>query len=134
MPTAHIRNGITLRAPNRVGLLADVTEHLYAKSLSVLGIRAYEDGDEGVFLIFTENSRFATQALEAIADSRISTSSVIEAKIPNDRGQLAAVSRALADADIDVISIHMTAGDAPTAEIVLNTADNVAALAVLQAM
>jgi len=129
---ARIRNEIVLRAPNHVGLLAEVTEHLYAKSVSVLGIRAYEDGDEGVFLIFTESGRMATEALETIADATLSSTTVIAVEIPNDRGQLMAVSRALADADIGIKAIHMVAGDAPTAHIVVNTADNIAALAVLE--
>lgn len=132
--TAQIRNEIVLRAPNHVGLLAEVTEHLYAKSVNVLGIRAYEEGDDGVFLIFAENSRMATDALETIPDARISTMSVIAAEIPNHRGQLAAVSRALADADINVVDIQMIAGDAPTARLVIHTADDVRALAALEKM
>lgn len=132
MHSVQLRNEIVLRAPNRVGLLADVTEHLYAKSVNVLGIRAYEEGDEGVFLIFAENSRLATEALETIPDSKITSASVISAEIPNDRGRLAAVSRALADADIDVLEIQMIAGEAPTAKLVINTVDNVRALAALE--
>lgn len=132
MHSVQLRNEIVLRAPNRVGLLADVTEHLYAKSVNVLGIRAYEEGDEGVFLIFAENSRLAIEALETIPDAKLSSASVISAEVPNDRGQLAAVSRALSNADIDVRQIQMIAGEAPTAKIVLDTADNVRALAALQ--
>lgn len=129
---ARIRSEIVLRAPNRVGLLAEVTEHLYAKSVSVLGIRAYEDGDEGVFMIFTESERLAIEALETIVDGTLSSTTVIAVEIPNNRGQLMAVSRALADADIGIKALHMFAGDAPTAHIVVNTVDNVAALAALE--
>ena len=128
----QIRNEIVLRAPNRVGLLAEVTERLYAKSVSVLAIRAYEEGDEGVFLIFAESSKLATDALEMVADATISATTVVIVDRPNDRGQLAAVSRALADAEIDVKEIHMTAGDSPIAHMVINTEDNVAALAALE--
>ncbi len=128
----QLRNEIVLRAPNRAGLLADVTERLYAKSVSVLAIRAYEEGDEGVFLIFAESSTLATEALGLIPDARISATTVITVDRPNNRGQLAAVSRALANADINVTEIHMTAGDSPIAHMVINTADNVAALAALQ--
>lgn len=130
--SVRIRNEIVLRAPNRVGLLAEVTEHLYAKSVSVLGIRAYEDGDQGVFMIFTESDRMSTEALEAISDATLSSTTVLSVDIPNDRGQLMGVARALADAGLDIKAIHMIAGDAPTAQIVVNTSDNVAALAVLE--
>lgn len=130
--SVQLRNEIVLRAPNRVGLLAEVTERLYAKSVSVLAIRAYVEGDEGVFLIFPESSRMASEVLELIPDARISTTTVITIDRPNDRGQLAAVSRALANADIDVTEIHMTAGESPVAHMVINTVDNVAALAALE--
>jgi len=132
--SVQLRNEIVLRAPNRAGLLADVTERLYAKSVSVLAIRAYEEGDEGVFLIFAESSTLATEALALIPDARISATTVITVDRPNDRGQLAAVSRALADADINVKEIHMTAGEAPVAHMVINTDDNVAALKALEAL
>ncbi len=129
--SVQLRNEIVLRAPNRPGLLADVTERLYAKSVSVLAIRAYEEGDEGVFLIFAESSTLATDALSKTPDSTISATTVITVDRPNDRGQLAAVSRALADAGINVKEIHMTAGEGPVAHMVINTEDNVAALAAL---
>lgn len=130
--SVRIRNEIVLRAPNRVGLLAEVTERLYAKSVSVLGIRAYEDGDQGVFLIFTESERLATEALETMPDATLSSTTVLAVDIPNDRGQLMGVSRALADAGLGIQAIHMIAGDAATAQIVVNTSDNIAALAALE--
>jgi len=126
-----LRNEILFRSPTRVGLLADVTEKLFAKSVNVLGIRAYDEGETGVFLIFADDSRLAAQALEPL-EGTIKTVSVISAIVPNSPGQLAEISRALANADLNVSQVHSTTTDAPMAEIVLDTSDNVTALAVLQ--
>lgn len=126
------RNEILFRAPTRVGLLADVTERLFAKGVNVLGIRAYEEGDTGVFLIFTDDSRSAVEVLENLGEGEVGTIPVIAALMPNEPGQLAAIASALANADINVTQVHATTTDAPTAEVVLTTDDNVRALDALQ--
>lgn len=132
MAKIQLRNETVFRAPTRVGLLADVTERLYAKGVNLLGIRAYDEGAHGVFLLYTDNSRLAEEALETLPDGHIGTASVISAEVPNDPGHLARISRALAHADINVLEVHATTTDAPTAEIVIDTDDNVAAMAVLE--
>ncbi|HEY5540293.1 MAG TPA: ACT domain-containing protein [Coriobacteriia bacterium] len=126
------RNEILFRAPTRVGLLADVTERLFAKGVNVLGIRAYEEDGTGVFLIFTDDSRSAAQAIETLGEGVVSSIPVIAALLPNEPGQLAAVARALANADINITQVHATTTDAPTAEVVLSTSDNIRAMDALQ--
>ena len=125
------RSEILFRAPTRIGLLADVTERLFAKGVNVLGIRAYEEDGTGVFLIFTDDSRGATEALETLGEGHLGSIPVIAALVPNDPGQLAAISRVLANADINVTQVHATTTDAPTAEVVLTTDDNVRAMEAL---
>ena len=122
------RSEILFRAPTRVGLLADVTERLFAKGVNVLGIRAYEEDGTGVFLIFTDNSRAATEALETLGEGHVGTIPVIAALVPNDPGQLAEISRVLANVDINITQVHATTTDAPMAEVVLTTDDNVRAM------
>jgi len=132
MAKIQLRNEIVLRAPSRVGLLADVTERLYAKGVNVLGIRAYEEDGTSVFLIYAEDSRLAIEALELLPDGVITTTPIISAEVPNEPGRLAAISRALANAEINVLEVHVTTTDAPLAEIVIDTADNVGAIAALE--
>jgi hypothetical protein len=127
-----MRNEILFRAPTRVGLLADVTERLFAKGVNVLGIRAYEEDGAGSFLIFTDDSRAAAEALETLGEGHLGVIPVIAALMPNEPGQLSAISRALAEADINVTQVHATTTDAPMAEVVLTTDDNVAAMDALQ--
>jgi hypothetical protein len=132
MAKIQLRNEIVFRAPTRVGLLADVTERLYATGVNVLGIRAYEEGSEGVFLIYTDDSRLAADALSTLPDAHIGSTSVISAEVPNEPGRLAKISTALANADINVLEVHATTTEAPTAEIVIDTADNVRAMDALE--
>lgn len=131
MSKIQLRSEILFRAPTRVGLLADVTERLEGKGVNVLGIRAYDEGDSGVFLIFADDSRLAAEALETL-DGKTSSAQVIAAEVPNRPGEIARVARALANADINVLEIHATTTDAPTAEFVLDTDDNVRALDIIQ--
>jgi hypothetical protein len=132
MAKIAMRNEILFRAPTRVGLLADVTERLFAKGVNVLGIRAYEEEGTGVFLIFTDDSRTAAETLETLGEGHLGVIPVIAALMPNEPGQLSAISRTLAEADINVTQVHATTTDAPMAEVVLTTDDNVAAMAALQ--
>jgi hypothetical protein len=128
------RNMIQFRAPNHVGLLADVTERLYAKSINVLAVRSYDEGDDAVILIYADDSRAAITAIETLSGGTVQTVPVISAEVKNTPGQLAALSRALANADVNVTQLHCTTTDAPTAEIVLQTGDNIAAMAALERM
>ena len=122
------RSEILFRAPTRVGLLADVSERLFAKGVNVLGIRAYEEDGTGVFLIFTDDSRAATEALETLGEGHVGAIPVIAALVPNDPGQLAQIARVLASADINIVQVHATTTDAPMAEVVLTTDDNIRAM------
>jgi|GEM_PF-1115501 len=132
MPKIKLRNETVFRAPTRVGLLADVTERLYAKGINLLGIRAYDEDGSGVFLIYADDSRLAAEALEMLPDGHVTSAAIISAEVPNTPGSLAKISRALAHADINVLEIHATNTDAPTAELVIDTDDNIRAMAVLE--
>lgn len=131
MAKIHLRSEILFRAPTRIGLLADVTERLFAEGVNILGIRAYEEDETGVFLIYASDSRAASEAIEPLG-GKISTTQVISAEVPNVPGQLAAIAGALANADINILEVHATATDAPTVGIVLQTADNIRAIDLLQ--
>jgi len=132
MAKIQLRNEILFRAPTHVGLLAEVTERLNAKGVNVLGLRAYEEEDIGVFLVYADNSRLAAEALDSLPDGRTNTAAVISAEVPNEPGHLARIARVLAEADISVLEVHVTSTDAPTAEVVINTDDNIRAMDALE--
>ena len=131
MSTVEIRNEILFKAPTRVGLLADVTEALNEAGVNILAIGAYDKGDKGEFLMITSNNKLAYAALEKLggeADMR----SVIVAEVPNQPGELAVISRRLADAGINVGQVYATATDAPTVMIVLRAESEIDVLNLLK--
>ena len=122
MAKVQIRNEVMFKAPTRVGLLADVAEKLNAAGVNILAIGAYDKGDNGEFLMITDNNRLAFEALDKL-DGEKDLQSVIVAEVSNRPGELAAISRKLADHSINVGQVYATSVDgADTVMIVLTAA------------
>ena len=131
MAAIHLRNQIVFRAPARVGLLADVTDRLVGKGVNVLAIRGYEEDGDGVLIVYPDDSRLATEALEML-DGDVSDMPMIVADMPNTPGQLADVARALSMANVSVSQIHATTSpDCDRALVIISTSDDVTAMDVL---
>ena len=107
MAKIQIRNEVIFKAPTRVGLLADVTEALHGAGVNILAIGAYDKGDNGEFLLITDNNKVAYEAL-SILDGEMDMQSVVVAEVPNKPGELAAIARVLADNDINVSQVFAT--------------------------
>lgn len=120
MAKVELRNEILFKAPTRVGLLADVTEALHDAGVNILAIGAYDKGGVGKFLMITSNNRAAGDALAPLG-GEVDIAPVVVAEIPNVPGQLAVISRRIADAGFNISQIHASTTDAPTAMIVLRT-------------
>jgi hypothetical protein len=107
MPKVEIRNEVIFKAPTRVGLLADVTEALSKAGVNILAIGAYDKGDSGEFLMITSNNKLAYEALSGLG-GEMDMQSVVVAEVPNTPGELAAISRKLANHDINVSQVFAT--------------------------
>jgi len=119
MANVQIRNEVLFKAPTRVGLLADVTTALDQHGVNVLAIGAYDKGDMGEFLLITSNNKIAYEALAELG-GEMDMQSVVVAQVPNTPGELAAISRVLADHGINVSQVFATSVDgAHTAMLVL---------------
>jgi hypothetical protein len=114
----ELRNEIFFKAPKRVGLLADVAEALSAAGVNILAIGAYDKGDFGEFLMVTSNNRLAFEALAPLG-GEYDLAPVVVAQVPNEPGELARISRKLADHNINVSQIHATTSNSDTSMLVI---------------
>ncbi|MDO8964416.1 MAG: ACT domain-containing protein [Coriobacteriia bacterium] len=119
MAKVELRNELMFKAPTRVGLLADVTEALWTADVNILAIGAYDKGGMGEFLMITSNNKRAFEALEKL-DGEVDLRSVVVAEVPNRPGQLATISRRLADKAINVNQVYATSVEAPTVMLVID--------------
>jgi len=122
MAKIQIRNEVMFKAPTRVGLLADVAEKLYAAGVNILAIGAYDKGDNGEFLMITDNNKDAFAALETLG-GEMDMQSVVVAQVPNEPGELAAISRKLADHNINVSQVFASSADGAGQVMIVLTAE-----------
>jgi hypothetical protein len=122
MAKIELRNEVMFKAPTRIGLLADVTEKLYGHGVNVLAIGAYDKGDQGEFLMITSNNKLAYEALGEL-DGEMDMQSVVVAEVPNEPGELAAISRKLADNNINVSQVFASSVDGADKVMIVLTAN-----------
>ena len=125
MAKVTLRNEVLFKAPTRVGLLADVTERLRDAGVNIEAIGAYDKGDTGEFLLLTSNNRTTAEALEPLGGT-LDIVPVVVAEVANEPGELAKISRAVANAGLNVSQIHATTvPGATTATIVMLAQDEI---------
>jgi hypothetical protein len=121
MAKVQVRNEVMFKAPTRVGLLADVTEALNKHGVNILAIGAYDKGDAGEFLMITSNNKLAYEALAEMG-GEMDMQSVVVAEVPNTPGELAKISRKLADHNINVSQVFATSVDGTDTVMIVLTA------------
>lgn len=121
---------IRVIVPNRPGLLAELTEVLAAKGISIEQI-VVETHDEGA-LVRMEVER-DDRALEILTDAgyRAVTDDVLLARIEDRPGALAHLSRRLADERLNIRSMHHVRREGGYALVAISTDDNARARGVL---
>lgn len=123
---------ITVVSRNRPGVLAEVTELLAAKGISIASIVAEAYGADGVMHIgldATDEDK-ALGALTAAGYQAV-TEEVLLARIADRPGALAELSRRLRDADLDVRGLNMVQREQGWAVVAIASSDNTRARAVL---
>ena len=96
---------LSFTLPDRIGLLAEVTAFITAAKINIEAICAYGIGDEGYFMIITDNN---TKARKVIANlgAEVQTEDVIAVEVPDKLGQLQQVAKKISDAGIDISYIY----------------------------
>ena len=121
---------ITVVAPNQTGVLADVTQVLASKSISMVSIVADTVGTQGVIHIDLDAADQALSALTAAGYQAV-TEDVLLARIKDKPGAVAELSRRLLDARIDIRGLNMVHREEGWAVVAVSTNDNAAARKVL---
>ncbi|HEV3152767.1 MAG TPA: ACT domain-containing protein [Candidatus Baltobacteraceae bacterium] len=121
---------ITVVAPNRTGVLAEVTDVLARKGISISSISADTLGSEGLIHIDLEDADPAVAALTAAGHQTV-TEDVLLARIADKPGAVAELSRRLLDARLDIRALNMVQRQEGWAVIAVSTNDNAAARKVL---
>lgn len=122
---------ITLIAQNRPGLLAEITELLAAKGLSISSIVADSVGAQGVLHLAV--ARDVDEALAALTSAGYNAVSeeVLLARIEDRPGALAQLSRRLMEAQLDIRGLNMVQRNDGWAVVAIATSDNARAREVL---
>ena len=123
MASARLATQLFAKMPNRVGLLADITEALRGADVNIAAIGAYEKDGRGEFMLITDDNTRATEALAALG-ADITVQEVVVVEMQNRVGALDDAARRIADAGIDIQWVYATAAEGPTATAVFLTADN----------
>ncbi len=131
MVEARVVQELFVTAPNRVGLLAQVTEAISEAGVDIYAIAGYEKDGRGEFMIVTSDNERATVSLANIINMSVVRKDVVMLDLPAEPGSLAKASAKLAHENIDIRWIYGTAGDATRVSLVLRVADPVEAVKIL---
>ncbi len=121
---------ITVVAPNRRGVIAEVTETLARKKISIASIAADTIGSQGVVHLDLEDADSAVAALTAAGFQAV-TQDVLLARIKDRPGAVAELSRRLLEAQLDIRGLNMVQRNEGWAVIAVSTSDNTTARRVL---
>ena len=121
---------ITLVVTNEPGLLAEITELLASKGLSISSIVADSLGTQGVLHLGVERVDEALAALTSAGYNAV-TEDVLLARIEDRPGALAKISRRLMEAQLDIRGLNMVQRSDGWAVVAIATNDNARARDVL---
>lgn len=106
--------------PNRPGLLAEIAELLAARSINVDDLSVETHGEGALVRLSVEEPDMALAALTESGYQAV-TDDVLLARIEDRPGALAALSRTLADAHINIRSVHHVRRDGGFAVVAVST-------------
>jgi hypothetical protein len=115
--------------PNRIGLLSELASFLTAAKINIEAIGAYGVGEEGRFMIVTDNNGKAKKLISHMG-AEVKTEDVIAVEVPNRVGQLQQVAKKISDAGLDISYVYGSPVKGKMT-LILKTADDKKALTAL---
>jgi hypothetical protein len=120
---------LSFSLPNRIGLLSELSSFLTAAKVNIEAICAYGMGDEGYFMIVTDNNAKAKKVISQMG-AEVKVEDVIAVEMPNRVGQMRQAAKQISDAGVD---IHFVYGSPVRRKmtVIFKTADDKRALKAL---
>lgn len=103
---------------NRPGRLAAITEILGEAGVNIEALAAYGNDGDGVLRLIVNDADTARRVL-ADAGLRVDERKVLTAFMPHSPGALAAVTRRLADADVNIDALYVLSTSADGIEVAM---------------
>ena len=105
MPKAMKLKQLSFTLPDKIGLLSEVTAFITAAKINIEAICAYGMGDEGYFMMITDNNTKAKKVISNMG-AEIKIEDVIAVEVPNKMGQLQQAAKKISDAGIDISYVY----------------------------
>jgi len=122
---------ITVIEKDRVGLLADVSEALAKAGVNIESVQAESSGRQGIIRLLVNAPEKAKKALTK-AGFNVLDSNILVIRLRDKPGELAKVSRLLADANINIQNVYLISKNGGEAIDALQTSDNEKAKKILK--
>ncbi len=101
---------ITIIAPDKIGLLADISYILGKARVNIESIAVTSVGGKAVISVLVKNSQKATDVLQRNG-FRVSSGNVIFLKLSDEPGKLSEIAKMLADNKISVGNLNLISKD-----------------------
>jgi hypothetical protein len=120
---------LSFSLPNKIGLLSELTSFITAAKINIQAICAYGMGEEGYFMIITDDNAKAKKVISHMG-AEVKTEEVVAVEVPNKMGQLQQVAKKISDAGIDISYVYGSPVKSRMT-VILKTADDKKALKAL---
>jgi len=112
---------ITVLAPNRSGIMADVSGQLAGAKINIESIDAHTFGDSAVIVLSVDRYDDALRTLQGVPEIKAMSEDAILVRLRNEPGALAQISKRFKDANINIRSIRFLERDEDFGLVAIST-------------
>ena len=121
---------LTVVAPDRVGLIADISEALAKNSINIESLSVETTNDTAIIRLSTNDEKSTRKVLEESGFSALTSEKVL-CRLKDKPGELARISRMLANENISIENIDVLAEKKGEKIVAIKTDDNAKAMKLL---
>ncbi len=113
---------LTVIARDRIGLLADISEALAEKKVNISSVSVETAARTAIVRVLAENAAHGRKALED-AGFKVADAEAVMLKLPDRPGQLARISRKLADNGVAIENVMLVSRENNETLLAIKTSD-----------